>query len=862
LILKKKISKLLLLDRVSRIFKKLIFSLGLVSFLFIAIIITYYYTSNLQKKFSVTAIVMQVNDKVLDKYIGFNLRNAGKYFEILNLNLFKKFQVSSLEKVYLKMDQKTILGLELQRKIKFENNGELTDQEKLMLPAKIHYNGKKFNIKMRTKGARLAHYADKDQTSYKIDIRGEKRLWGMEEFSFQKPITKNYTYEYLFHNLLGHVGLAKVKYFFVNLYINDQNSGVYAVEESFSKEIIERQNRRNGPIFSTRDEVGEYFPNIAFELYSENFWTNEYPELISNLFSILNNIKKAKFYVNDYFDIDKWAKYFAIMDLTGGYHGSLIKSVKLYYNPTTALFEPIGYDFHKGAGIFDGFILMDFLQEDSRSTKISCSFICGHKEWYLRFLKNETGELNNKFITKYIKYLKEYSDENFVNNFLKKYEKDLSNYNLEIYKDYSKADRVRWKGAGFFVYDENYLLNRAKTIRNKINKINLTDVDISKKDNLLYFEDYLSSEFPIEAQTTECSNQKDSKKYFFAGTMKINLITTCKKIRLKDNNNNFRIIELKNNFTANASEKIHKKKKFNNLSELKNIKKISNTEYAINFDLNIEKNLLIKKNEKITLPQGIEININNNAILFVEGEIAFLNDNKNFTKVYSSDGTGSLIFNENNFKFKNVIFQNLSKPELVNYILYGGVNFINSNVILENIIIKDSNNEDGINIINSKSQLTNLYFNNIKADALDIDFGEVIFKKISCKKINNDCLDISGATVYGDNFTAMNVFDKGVSAGENSNVIIKNINLTNNHIALAVKDGSTANFDNITFKENTYDIALFNKKQEFLKPKLIIDNLKNLNKKKIIQSIGTTLLIENSNYYGSLKDEEINSMIY
>ena len=33
-------------------------------------------------------------------------------------------------------------------------------------------------------------------------------------------------------------------------------------------------------------------------------------------------------------------KYFAIMDLTGAYHGSLLKSVKLFYNPTTALFEP------------------------------------------------------------------------------------------------------------------------------------------------------------------------------------------------------------------------------------------------------------------------------------------------------------------------------------------------------------------------------------------------------------------------------------------------------------------------------------------------------------------------------------------
>ena len=93
-----------------------------------------------------------------------------------------------------------------------------------------------------------------------------------------------------------------------------------------------------------------------------NFWINNFPKLTSDLFSTLNNIKLGNFHINDHFDIDKWAKYFAIIDLTGAYHGSLSKSVKSYYNPTTGLFEPIGYDLHKGAGTFEKFILLDFLE--------------------------------------------------------------------------------------------------------------------------------------------------------------------------------------------------------------------------------------------------------------------------------------------------------------------------------------------------------------------------------------------------------------------------------------------------------------------------------------------------------------------
>ena len=197
-----------------------------------------------------------------------------------------------------------------------------------------------------------------------------------------------------------------------------------------------------------------------------------------------------------------------------------------------------------------------------------------------------------------------------------------------------------------------------------------------------------------------------------------------------------------------------------------------------------------------------------------------------------------------------------------NYILYGGVNFINSNLKLKNIILKNSNNEDGMNLINSKSYLSNIYLNNISADALDVDFGELNFSNINCLEINNDCLDISGANVYGDNLTAINVRDKGISAGENSNIMIKNINLINNYIAIAVKDGSKANFDNIKLDKNIYDIALFNKKKEFIKPKLSINNLNPLDKKKIIQSKNTTLTINNNSYYGTMKDSDINSKLY
>jgi len=55
---------------------------------------------------------------------------------------------------------------------------------------------------------------------------------------------------------------------------------------------------------------------------------------------------------------------------------------------------------------------------------------------------------------------------------------------------------------------------------------------------------------------------------------------------------------------------------------------------------------------------------------------------------------------------------------------------------------------------------------------------------------------------------------------------------------------------------------LFNKKQEFLKPSLIIKNLSKINKEKILQSKGTKLVINNETFKGNLRDDFINSKIY
>ena len=102
--------------------------------------------------------------------------------------------------------------------------------------------------------------------------------------------------------------------------------------------------------------------------------------------------------MSDYFDIEKWAKYFAIIDLLKMYHGASIKSVKLFYNPTTGLIEPIGYDGHFGSG-YDNFAFLDLIYDSD----FYCGWICtSDKNWLNLFFDVK----NTKFIKIYLQNLK------------------------------------------------------------------------------------------------------------------------------------------------------------------------------------------------------------------------------------------------------------------------------------------------------------------------------------------------------------------------------------------------------------------------------------------------------------------------
>ena len=153
------------------------------------------------------------------------------------------------------------------------------------VPATIRLDGKAIPVKLRLKGDRPVHWNTPDRWSFRIQVKGDHKIFGMKSFSFHRAVARNYIYEWLFHKILKREGLIGLRYQFVTLHVNGKSQGVYVVEEHFRKHLIENNRRREGPILTFAEEVSINPSDVWAEMpvapYEANHWQREDPEMVA-----------------------------------------------------------------------------------------------------------------------------------------------------------------------------------------------------------------------------------------------------------------------------------------------------------------------------------------------------------------------------------------------------------------------------------------------------------------------------------------------------------------------------------------------------------------------------------------------------
>ncbi|OUU53350.1 MAG: hypothetical protein CBC25_00660 [Pelagibacteraceae bacterium TMED65] len=842
-----------------------------------------------------------VNKKTYKFLDHFSKAGRFEYIYIFNIAFDAiKSNFYSIKKINLDIDFKDILILENHRS-KSIKAGTLGNSDNIpqVKGNAVTENGR-FEIDIRLKGERKIHFNDKISSSYKVDLNKDSYIFGLNSFSLQKPRVRNYIHEWLFHEMAGDFDLVKMKYEFIDLAINGSNQGLYVVEESFGKEMIERNKRRNGPIFALDDNMVNFISNYKvdednpfLEIYDKKFWLQK-----ENILVVKSASQKLRDFTNNKktleqtFDLDKFAKFFAIIDATYTFHALSPGTLRLYYNPVSGLFEPIPFDGQRSVPNYSKFNT-DFNSDQNNSLLIDYINKGG---WWIDKFFLKGNKINEIFYNKYVDNLKIISSEDYLNKFFKDRKSQIKRINSFIYSDYFYYANGTNFGPGIYYFKKKDLFYRAEIIRKRISSLN-KNVQIIKNENgnyliKIFFKNCFKCKPYTNLTKIFVKNAICSKKSY----EKIN-IPVGKQLDYKEDtiiklNHNFNQINCTHfTFYDSQTDKIFTKKvnDLNSYQKLDNEKYFENEKFKKYFNsanniltlkkntITIDENIFIPENYLVKIFKDQEIILINNAFIFSNSswqaigeknkEILITGNKNNFgggliiketrgrsdfkyvrfkflnglKKSFYSDKEEILYTSQTYYlegdknNFKERIIEKNNKP-IYDYNLMGSINFFNTNLKLENVNFEKISSEDAINIINSNFYIKDINFLETGSDSIDFDFSEGIIENANFSHIGNDAIDFSGSKVTLKNANFFSVGDKAISVGENSEVKISNIFARKSYVGIAAKDGSNVLAKNIIMDGVKIPFSSFIKKFEYDNPTLHLEGLdiKNYHEKWIV----------------------------
>jgi len=596
-------------------------------------------------------------------------------------------------------------------------------------------------------------------------------IFNATKFKLLIPRTRNGRNEILASLIFRNIGFIAPETFEVIVNINDQKSKMIFQEDS-QKEMLERNNKREGPIFEGDESlmwgVKQYEVNGSIggggleklqlsRLINRNwFLKGNNSQLITlNSFFRLQNAYLE--YANEFIEEGHYiapnkrlnqdfSDYSLLMLAMNASHGLRPHNRKYYFNSFTDYFEPIYYD---GDGKFD---------------------------------LNYDDSLN--FISK-LKF-----DKNYKFNYLKKLKKP--EFFIALKKDFES--RIQKKS--YEEYDMNGNLisekfNIRKSFDSFIKNIEYILSEIRKRDDFA-----ISSKRPTK-----------DRNVFLDTNKKFNI----EKYIVKDfqrKNNNF-ILDLENG--------TQKKLDIVEFSKLISRKKIKQDLYTFIPVSNKYKNKdelvtesIPESKAKIIYPKGVVVEYDSSG---QNKKISIFQNNPSDSVLIKGGKLENYLINfigSKNNQFGNSNEQRFNKRGLT-----GCLNIYDSNLKDIAIKVNDGRCEDSLNIIDSKGYISSINVDNGYQDAIDLDFSDIKIKNIKVENAGNDCLDVSGGNYYIQQVSFKNCGDKAISIGEKSDFFANEVFVEDSLIGVAIKDSSRF-LNNKSFFSNTPTCAeIFKKKQEF-----------------------------------------------
>ena len=573
------------------------------------------------------------------------------------------------------------------------------------------------------------------------------------KFKLLIPDTRNGLHEVFAATMLRNLGFIAPETFEVNTFINGINTTML-FQERAEKELLERNLRREGPIFHG-DEVLMWsyknFRNIELDRLSlsslsNKNWFKKGPQsqqIILNAYKKLQSASlksrynqedenKVSYLIPDTSSEKIYNDFMSLLLAMGGYHGLHLNNRKHYFNSISGMFEPIYYD-----GNLD--LTRDL--ESQENTEIKPVILSDYLLDRIKKLDSDT-KLKNEFLKRVI-HLNE--AHFFFEDSLAQFQKNIGKIQLQSFS--------------------------LKDLRNSISKV--TDIEY-----YFWYKDFQDSKGVHQKLITDI--RVEGSSYFvtfddesISALGEDDVLNIIVNNRLHDQ----RVVYIPLPINKPASSDVD----FKDIS-LSGIK------------IRMSKGMTVK------------YNLTKKRLVFHQTEPS------DWALIHDSYLNGwSVLLNGQFFnQTKLSAGQNFN-----NHGLTACLTIYNSELINSSFFVTNGQCEDSLNLISTNGSKITIKIQDAYSDAVDADFSSLDIEYLDVFNAGNDCFDISGGKYVLGISNLKGCGDKGISVGENSHFEGDQIIIENASIGISAKDFSRAVVKRLNVKDVLICGEAKRKKQEF-----------------------------------------------
>ena len=684
-----------------------------------------------------------------------------------------------------------------------------------LVPASIRHRDRAVPVRIRLKGDYTDHF-EGEKWSFRVQTRRGDQLFGIRRFSLQAPRTRGFQSEPLVLAHLRREGVLAPRYFFVNVTVNGRDIGLMALEEHFSKELLESQQRREGVILRFDEDAffeqqlyngsdGPY--NNSLTARVRPFRSSKIAEsahLSSQLATatgMLRAFQLGELPAADVFDADLFGRFLAVAEVWKALHLLRWHNLRFYFNPLTQRLEPVGFDADLQAS-YSGPGLVVLTEPLTR-----------------RLLTDP--EIRAAFIEHFQRLSDEFLDASLP-SWLREIERPLL---LTLHREFpfrspveldSLAERLRGLQQitmENFSHFEPWGVGAIGRYAVPVYASIVRDVQGSR----LEFMNTLP--VPVQVSKIRFTGRPDSASVpqaFIDGSVlhlpptplggvptliRIELAPPAEtfgieaSVRVSGQSLDYRVVAEPGAPLRGAAIPVSTREQV----------LAGHTFLAWNEDEQefvaevgahrVEGSLVLPEGAGLRLRPGTSLRFSEGEALIASGPLNFEGSKEAPVVLEPAPGVESwggvcVIHSQRPYHWRHVIVRDTTGIERGSWVLTGGVTLRASRVVIENSSFLGTRAEDALNLIRSRFELNDIQISDATSDGFDADYSSGEIHGGRWMRIGGDGVDVAGAEIGIDGTSFSKIADKALSVGEGSHLLLRNARIEGVGTAVASKDRS------------------------------------------------------------------------